>query len=166
MSKMSSYGKTSQTPVSRYQRDIKNFTLPVKEALSMLSSKQIYLLVSLGIALWALVTVNIRLRPDSILDPIHGLIPFVIAPLGGWLSVWLCKVVGRLSTNQLLPGTAVAGAVAMMMDGAALKWFSGVYGFDEKLLRLAAAGLLWGYGVALAVAVIWVARSQRQIHAA
>jgi hypothetical protein len=163
---MSSYGKTKQTQVHRYQREIKIFTSPIQEAFSMLSNKQICLLVSLGIALWALVTVNIRLRPDSILDPIHGLIPFMIAPLGGWLSVWLCKVVGRLSTSQLLPGTALVGAVAMMMDGAALKWFSGVYGFDEKLLRLAAAGLLWGYGVAFVVAVIWAARSQRHIRAA
>jgi hypothetical protein len=132
----------------------------------MLSKTQICLLISLGIALWALVTLNIRLRPDSLLDPIHGLIPFVAAPLGGFLSVWLCKVVGRLSANQLLPGVALVGAVAMMMDGAALKWFSGVYGFDEKILRLAAAGLLWGYGVAFFVAVVWAARSQRQLHAA
>jgi hypothetical protein len=132
----------------------------------MLSKTQICLLMSLGIALWALVTLNIRLRPDSLLDPIHGLIPFVAAPLGGFLSVWLCKVVGRLSANQLLPGVALVGAVAMMMDGAALKWFSGVYGFDEKILRLAAAGLLWGYGVAFFVAVVWAARSQRQLHAA
>jgi hypothetical protein len=129
----------------------------------MLRKTQIYLLVSLGIALWILVTLNIRLRPDSLLDPIKGLIPFLAAPLGGWLSVWLCKFVGKLSTGQLLPGVALVGAVAMMMDGAALKWFSSVYGFDEKTLRLGAAGLLWGYGVAFAVAVIWAARSQRQV---
>ena len=132
----------------------------------MLSKTQIGLLTSLGIALWALVTLNIRLRPDSLLDPIHGLIPFVAAPLGGWLSVWLCKVVGRLSANQLLPGVVLVGAVAMMMDGAALKWFSAVYGFDEKILRLAAAGLLWGYGVAFAVALVWAAKSQRHLRIA
>jgi hypothetical protein len=124
----------------------------------MLRKTQISLLVSLGIALWLLVTVNIRLRPDAIVDPIRGLVPFVAAPLGGWLSVWLCKLVGRLTAEQLLPGVALVGAVAMMMDGAALKWFSGLYGFDEKMLRVAAAGLLWGYGVAFAVAVIWAAR--------
>jgi hypothetical protein len=49
--------------------------------------------------------------------------------------------VGRLSADQLLAGVALVGAVAMMMDGAALKWFSGVYGFDEKTLRLGAASL-------------------------
>jgi hypothetical protein len=85
--------------------------------------------------------------------------------MGGWLSVWLCKIVGRLSTDQLLPGVSVVGAVAMMMDGAALKWFSSVYGFDERTLRLGAAGLLWGYGVAFAWAVIWTSRSRRKLTA-
>jgi hypothetical protein len=70
----------------------------------------------------------------------------------------LCKFVGRLSAEQLLPGVALVGAVAMVMDGAALNWFSGLYGSDEKVLRVAAAWLLWGYGVAFAVAVIWAAR--------
>lgn len=31
----------------------------------------------------------------------------------------------------------------MMLDGAALRWFHGLYGFDEQTLRIAAAGLLW-----------------------
>jgi hypothetical protein len=129
----------------------------------MLSKTQVFLLVALGIALWALVTLNIRLRPESLVDPIHGLIPFAAAPLAGWLSVGLCKIVGRLSPDQVLPGVALVGAVAMMIDGAALKWFSGIYGFDEKILRLAAAGLLWGYGVAFVVALILAARFQRRM---
>jgi hypothetical protein len=124
----------------------------------VLRKTQIALLVSLGIALWMLVTLNIRLRPETIVDPVRGSLLFVTAPLSGWLSVWLCKFVGRLSAEQLLPGVALVGAVAMVMDGAALNWFSGLYGTDEKVLRIAAAWLLWGYGVALAVAVIWAAR--------
>jgi hypothetical protein len=129
----------------------------------MLRKNQMLQLILLAVALWILVTLNIRYRPESITDPIHGLMPFVLAPLGGWLSVWLCKVVGRLSREQLLPGVALVGAVAMMLDGAALKWFSGVYGFDEQILRIAAAGLLWGYGVAFAVALVWEARSKRTV---
>lgn len=129
----------------------------------MLRKSQIYALVSLSIALWILATLNIRLRPDAFLDPVRGTIPFVAAPLAGWLSVWLCRLVGKLSIDQLLPGVALVGAVAMMMDGAALKWFSGVYGFDERALRVGAAWLLWGYGIALGVAVIWAARSQGQV---
>src|SRR5258708_10751520 len=126
----------------------------------MLRKTQIIALVVLAVALWILVTLNIRLRPEHILDPVKGLIPFVTAALAGWLSVRLCKFVGRLNQEQLLPGVSVVGAVAMMLDGAALKWFPGIYGFDEKTLRLGAAGLLWGYGVAFAVALLWVTWSQ------
>jgi hypothetical protein len=129
----------------------------------MLRKTQIFLLIALAAALWLLVALNIRLRPEALTDPIRGLVPFVAAPLGGWLCVWLCKFVGRLSTEQLLPGVALVGAVAMMMDGAALKWFSGIYGFDEKVLRVACAGLLWGYGVALVIAVIWVTRQRPEV---
>lgn len=121
----------------------------------MLRKNQIGLLIVLGIVFWAVVMINIRLRPQAVLDPIQGLVPFIAAPLMGWISVWLCKRIGRLSAEQLLPGVALTGAVAMMIDGAVLKWWSGVYGMDQQLLRVAAAGLLWGYGVAFAVAVIW-----------
>src|SRR5579862_6627370 len=128
----------------------------------MLDRLQIAKLVALGVVLWILVALNIRFRPDAILDPVRGLVSFLIAPLAGWLSILLCRWVGRLSSDQLLPGVALVGAVAMMMDGAALKWFSGLYGFDDKTLRLAAAWLLWGYGVAFAVALVWDARRRRR----
>jgi hypothetical protein len=127
----------------------------------MLRGKQIGLLIVLGILFWALVMLNIRWRPQAVLDPVQGLLPFIGAPLLGWFSVWLCKRIGRLSAEQLLPGVAMAGAVAMMVDGVVLKWWPGLYGLDEQILRVAAAGLLWGYGVAFAVALIWAACLRR-----
>jgi len=125
----------------------------------VLGKTQIGTLAALGVVLWIAVAIQIRVRPEALADPVRGSIRFLAAPLGGWLSVWLCKFAGRLSTQQLLPGVALVGAVMMMLDGAALRWFSGVYGFDEKLLRLDAAWLLWGYGAAFAVAFVWAARS-------
>jgi hypothetical protein len=127
----------------------------------MLNNLQIVKLIALGFALWVLVTLSIRLRPQSLLDPVRGEIPFITAPVAGWLSVLLCRWVGGLSKPQLLPGVTLVGAVAMMLDGAALKWFSSVYGLNEKVLPPAAAWLLWGYGVAFAVAVAWAAWSER-----
>jgi hypothetical protein len=41
----------------------------------------------------------------------------------------------------------------MMIDAVALLWFSWVYGTDEKTMRLAAAWLLWGYGISLVIAL-------------
>jgi hypothetical protein len=133
---------------------------------SMFRTTQIVSLVALGAALWLLVTLNIRYHPDAELDPVKGTMGFIKAPIGGLISVWLCKFVGRLSADQLLPGVAVVGAVAMMMDGAALRWFSDFYGFNETALRLSAAGLLWGYGVAFAVALFWTAWWRRKIEPA
>ncbi len=129
----------------------------------MLGKSQIARLMAFGVVLGMLATLNIRLRPNSFLNPVRGSFAFVTAIPAGWLSVWLTRMAGKLSADQLLPGIAVAGATAMMIDGIALKWFPGVYGFNDKVMILGAAWLLWGYGVALAVAVIWAARLRRTI---
>jgi hypothetical protein len=60
----------------------------------MLNKSQIVKLIALGFALWVLVTLSIRLRPQSLLDPVRGEIPFITAPVAGWLSVLLCRWVG------------------------------------------------------------------------
>jgi hypothetical protein len=128
----------------------------------MLGKRQIGRLVALGAALWFLVALYIRLRPGAFLDPVAGTIAFLTAPIAGWLSVLLCRSVGKLSASQLLPGVTLVGAVAMMLDGAALRWFSGIYGFNERALHLGAAWLLWGYGVAFAVVLAWEGRLRRR----
>ncbi len=127
----------------------------------MLKPWQTAALILLGVALWGTVAMGIRAAPDAAVDPAKGLAAYIAAPLGGLLSVWLCKLVGKLSQDQLIPGVTIVGAVAMMLDGAVLKWLPAVYGINEKALRLDAAWLLWGYGVAFAVAVIWAGCSRR-----
>jgi len=122
--------------------------------------KQVLALSFLGVALWAMVTYRIHAHPERLLDGTRTLFGFLTAPLGGVVSVWLCKVVGRLNRQQLLTGVSVVGAVAMMLDGVVLGWFPNMYGMNEKALRLGAAGLLWGYGVAFGVAVIWIGLAQ------
>jgi hypothetical protein len=117
----------------------------------------------LAAVLWFLVTLNIRLMPNTLMDPVAGPMSFVMAVPGGWISVWLTKWVGRLSWDQVLPGVAVVGAVAMMMDGTALRWFPALYGLNDTTVRLGAAGLLWGYGVGLGVALVMAARGKRKM---
>jgi hypothetical protein len=132
----------------------------------MLKFWQVVALASLAVALWFLVTLNIRLMPNSFTDPVAGSITFIMALPGGWISVWLTKWVGKLSWDQVLPGVAVVGAVAMMMDGAALRWFPSLYSSDDTTVRLGAAWLLWGYGVGLGVAALMAARARRDVAAA
>ena len=46
---------------------------------------------------------------------------------------------------------------------SALRWFSTVYSLNDTTVRLGAAWLLWGYGVALGVAVVMAARAKRNM---
>lgn len=129
----------------------------------MLDRMQIVRLVALSLALWVLATLYIRLLPGALISPVRGAIGFVTTLPVAWLSVWLTKAAGRLAPDQLLAGVAVVGAVAMMIDGAALRWFSGVYGSEPLAVRLGAAWLLWGYGVSLAVALVMATRAQMAV---
>jgi len=121
----------------------------------MLKAWQVAVLIVLGVAMWGLVTYRIGANPTAVLAPKNIPLMILTAPIAGFVSVWLCKFVGRLAPEQILPGVAVVGAAAMLLDGAALRWFPGLYGSDERALRLGAADLLWGYGVGFAAALVW-----------
>jgi len=121
----------------------------------MLKVWQLAPLTLLGAAMWALVTFNISRHPEAALEPKSVPAMLAMAPIVGFVSVWLCKFVGRLSPEQILPGVAVVGAVAMLMDGVALRWYAEIYAGSEKALRLSAADLLWGYGVGFVAALVW-----------
>ena len=131
----------------------------------MLTIRQVMNLALLAAALWVLATLNIRLMPTSLTDPVAATILYVVAVPCGWLSVWLAKRLGRLSWDQVPTGVAVVGAVAMMMDGAALRWFPALYSSNDTAVRLGAAWLLWGYGVAFGIAVLMAARAGRMASA-
>jgi hypothetical protein len=121
----------------------------------MLRLWQIVVLALLGAAMWALVTHGLRTHPDRALDTARALRGFIVAPLAGLFSVWLCKMVARLKSDQLVAGVAVTGAVAMMMDGWAIRWAPQIYLASDRGLMLSGGDLLWGYGVAFAMAVAW-----------
>jgi hypothetical protein len=120
----------------------------------MISSRQFLVLLVMGVAFWALATAQIRWMPDSITGPTAGWITFITSVPAGWLSVWLTRRCAFLSKGQLPAGILIAGAIAMMIDGAVLHWAPGVYGKTETTVRLGAAWLLWGYGVAFGIAFI------------
>ena len=122
----------------------------------MLSKVQITRLLALSVALWVVATLYIRLLPNALTNPIQGSFGFITTLPIAWFSVWLIMAVGGLSNDELLLGVAIVGASAMMIDGAALRWFPDVYGIDPLAVRLGAAWLFWGYGVSLAVALAMV----------
>ncbi len=118
-------------------------------------------LVLLSLALWVVATAYIRFAPGAFSDPLQGNIGFLTTLPMAWASVWLIQRFARLTTDQLMQGVSVVGAVAMMIDGAALRWMHGLYGADETIVRLGAAWLLWGYGVSLGVALVMASRQRR-----
>ena len=127
----------------------------------MLRPAQIVRLLCLSVLLWTLATAYIRLWPAAFTDPGLGRLGFATTLPIGWLSIWLVRRVGGLDMSQLLAGVSLLGAAAMMVDGIALRFWPGVYGNDAALLRLGAAWLLWGYGVSLAIALLWSAMTER-----
>lgn len=122
----------------------------------MLKWNQIFILILLGAIFWVAATAYIRLLPSALVDPVQGPVGFLATFPIAWASVWLTKVIGKLKPAQLVPGVAVVCAFAMMVDGAALRWFPSVYALNDLVLRLGAAWLLWGYGLSLAIAC-WIA---------
>jgi hypothetical protein len=111
----------------------------------MFRSRQLMVLIIVGVVFWAVAAAQIRWMPTSITGPVLGVISFVTSVPIGWLSVRI---------TRLPAGILLAGGIAMMIDGAVLHWAPQVYGPVETGVRLAAAWLLWGYGVAFTIAFL------------
>ncbi len=126
----------------------------------MSSVSRVTILVAVGLGLWLLATLYIHFLPQAFTSPIHSALGFVTALPLGWLSIRLIRRCARLAPSQLVAGTALVGAVAMMIDGLALRFFPSVYATDLAVYRPASAWLLWGYGVSLAIA-LWLGRENR-----
>jgi hypothetical protein len=127
----------------------------------MMTRRQIAILVALGALFWLAAAAAIRLSPRGLTDPVRGAIGFLTAFPIGWLSVRVTRRLARLSREALVRGIALALVVAMLIDGAALRWAPGVYAADDTVIRFGSAWLLWGYGVSLGIALLMASRSER-----
>lgn len=125
----------------------------------MLTPTQALRLTALAAVLWFAATAYIRLWPAALIDPVMGPMGFVTTFPMAWLSIWLVLRLGGLTPRQLPAGAALVGGLAMVIDGAALRFAPQAYGTQETVLRLGAAWLLWGYGVSLIIALLWARRS-------
>jgi hypothetical protein len=126
--------------------------------MTMATTARMAVLLVLGVGLWALATLYIHLVPAAFSSQFHSSLGFITALPVGWLSVRLVWRCARLDRSQLVAGIALVGAVAMMIDGLALRFFPWVYSGEPEVLRPASAWLLWGYGVSFAIA-LWLARA-------
>jgi hypothetical protein len=119
------------------------------------------LFVIIGAVFWFEALLCIRFGGESLF--VNGnpwlLLLFVISiPIAGIL-VKIGAVVGKVAGQELLNAVAIMALTATLLDGVALTWFQDWYGLTPAGLLLAAAWLLWGVGVSLAIGY-WASRSQ------
>jgi Family of unknown function (DUF5367) len=69
-----------------------------------------------------------------------------------WILVKIGAVVGKIDGDDLLSAVAIMAVTGTLLDGMALTWFQSWYGLSQAGLLLAAAWLLWGVGISLALA--------------
>lgn len=110
-----------------------------------LTVKQIIILILLGLIFWYLGTISVRV--GSALGAFGskvGLFTYVVGLLIGLLTVFIVKASAKLSTDQIIPGCFIGGAVATFFDGIAITWAPWLYGTDPTQISLGAAWILWG----------------------
>ena len=120
----------------------------------MLTYRQILVLSAVALALWLAATACIRLWPQALQDPRMSAFSFASSIPVCWLCVIGARRWAGLKPQQLVTGTALVCAFAMLIDAFALRWAHGVYADSEQLCRLGAAWLLWGYGVSVVIALL------------
>ncbi len=74
-----------------------------------------------------------------------------------WILVKTSAIVSKIDGDNMLNAVAIMVLTAASLDGIALTWFPGWYGLAPAGLLLAAAWLLWGVGLSLAIGY-WTSR--------
>ncbi len=124
----------------------------------MLTFRQNAICIALALAFWLVAALAIHFGPGVLTGPGLGTIAFVAAIPIGWLFVRLTRRVAGLQNAQISAACVVILAVTASMDGVVLRFVPAVYAADEQTCRLAAALLLWGYGVSAFAAFLMALR--------
>jgi hypothetical protein len=122
---------------------------------SPLSSTQIITLAILGIALWLLAALLLRvLGPMGALQGYPRILVYALVVPGTYPFILLAQRVATLARHQTAYGIAIVTAAATLMDGIALAWFPALYGATPELVVASAGAILWGVGVGLVLALV------------
>jgi hypothetical protein len=119
-----------------------------------LSRRQIAIVVAWGVLFWFVAALFIRHAPAELFGGgAATALLFAFTALIAWPSVWITRQLASLKPDQLVAGTAIASAAAMLCDGVGLTW-SPLYGPAGAVPVAAAAWLLWGVGLILVAAFV------------
>jgi len=69
-------------------------------------------------------------------------------------ALFLGSRVAGVGRDQLQAAATIMVAMAALLDGIALTWFSTLYGDDPATVLAGAAAILWGAGVALVLGIV------------
>lgn len=121
----------------------------------LLTTNQLGVLVLLGVLFWFGAALLVRFGTAAgWTGGLVGVVTFLCTIPGSWPALWLVKKVAALQPSQVVPGLGVGTAVAACCDGVALTWAPALYGSESGQVVLAAAWILWGAGVLLALAYL------------
>ncbi len=126
----------------------------------MLNARQMSVCVALAVLFWVVATLAIHFLPGSITGPVSGNAGFIASIPVGWACVRLTRRAALLANAQIPAACLLVVAVATCLDGAVLRFLPHLYAADEQTCRLAAAWLLWGYGVSGFAALAMGARDK------
>jgi hypothetical protein len=115
-----------------------------------LSASQTLRCVVLGIILWAVAVVIIRLlAPMGALEGAARVWTYLLVIPGTFPFLLVSKRVAGLPADRTAVGIAVMTAAAVLLDGIALAWLPWLYGDTVEVIAAAGAVILWGGGVGL-----------------
>ena len=111
------------------------------------------LFIGLGFVFWLEAVLFIRFWGENLF--FNGN-PWLLPWLGlsipiAWVLVKTGAVIGKVKGNDILKATVLMSITALLLDGIGLTWFQNWYGIAPTQLLLAAAWLLWGAGIGLAI---------------
>jgi Family of unknown function (DUF5367) len=107
----------------------------------------------LGAIFWFEALLFIRFEGTSLFvkgNPLLWLLFGASIPIS-WCLVKVSAIVTKVSDDDRLNAVAIMVITAASLDGIALTWFPDWYGLSPAGLLLAAAWLLWGVGLSLAM---------------
>lgn len=117
-----------------------------------LNASQTIRCVVLGIVLWAVAVVIIRvLAPMGALEGTARIWTYLLVIPGTFPFLLVSKRVAGLPTDKTAVGVAVMTTAAVLLDGIALAWFPWLYGNTVEVIAAAGAVILWGGGVGMAL---------------
>jgi hypothetical protein len=111
------------------------------------------LFVILGAVFWFEALLFIRFEGISLFvkgNPLLLLLFIASIPIA-WILVNTSAIVSKVKGDDLLNAVTIMVVTAASLDSIALTWFPGWYGLAPAGLLLAAAWLLWGVGLSLAI---------------